>query len=349
MPITQRGQSWQAAVSYKGKRYRKDFATKHEAQTWEAQTKADLIAGRFDPNGNASRKIPTMQDMLDHLTVTRWKGMKAEENLIRNGKEIVRILGADRLVSTLSALDVVTIKRDNQERGRSDATINRKLAAFSLFVKQAVADGYLARGFSMSMIKEPQGRIRYFSHEEEQGMLAYCDVVGEYDLKDFIIVAMDTGFRRGELLKIVKRDVGRDNLWTYDTKTNQNREVPLTDRAREVLERRAAKLERPGDRVFDLHVNFLRDHWRKMQITLEMEDDDQYLVHTMRHTFVTRLLENGVDIKTVMELAGHSRIETTQRYAHSSPERKRMAIRKLVQGRVTHDTNVSSGVTLTQE
>jgi site-specific recombinase XerD len=49
----------------------------------------------------------------------------------------------------------------------------------------------------------------------------------------------------------------------------------------------------------------------------------------MRHTFATTLLDNGNDLKTVQVLMGHSHIRTTERYLHSTDDRKVEAIQSL--------------------
>lgn len=144
-------------------------------------------------------------------------------------------------------------------------------------------------------------------------------------------MSVDTGLRQGEVLKIQKRDTGFDYLWTYDTKNGQNRDVWLTGRAREVLERRAgaAGCFNPDDKVFKLKPRALQDQWRRMKTALGMDGDTEYTPHVLRHTFATRMLGAGVDIRTVQELLGHKRVETTQRYSHTSAERKRLAIERL--------------------
>lgn len=52
-------------------------------------------------------------------------------------------------------------------------------------------------------------------------------------------------------------------------------------------------------------------------------------VHTLRHTFATRLIENGVDLRTVEELGGWSNLKMLERYGHVSPSRKAAAVEGL--------------------
>jgi len=52
--------------------------------------------------------------------------------------------------------------------------------------------------------------------------------------------------------------------------------------------------------------------------------------HTLRHTFASRLVMAGVDLKTVQELMGHKSIAMTARYSHLAPSHKLAALEKLV-------------------
>ena len=51
--------------------------------------------------------------------------------------------------------------------------------------------------------------------------------------------------------------------------------------------------------------------------------------HTLRHTYISRLVRTGVSLRTVQELAGHKEIKMTMRYAHLAPEQKRQAVDEL--------------------
>jgi len=50
------------------------------------------------------------------------------------------------------------------------------------------------------------------------------------------------------------------------------------------------------------------------------------IVHSLRHTYISRLIMAGADVRTVQELAGHKTIGMTMRYAHLAPEHKRRVI-----------------------
>lgn len=329
MPINQRGSSWQAAVTHKGTRLRKDFENEKDAQAWHDQTLAAMKAGLIGKVEEPKEVIPTLSEMRDKVHTLRWAGTRGGDTSMTNLRHVIDILGPDRLVSSLTKHDVLTLKTEFKKWGVSDATINRKLCALSTMMYEAVEFGYLDKVFKVGLTKEMNGRVRTFTNDEEASMLTWCDQNGAALLRDYIVVSMDTGFRQGEVLRIIADDVGDDNLWTYDTKNGESREVPLTARCKAALTARA-KGQGGKALLFNIAPKVLREgDWRKMQKALGFADDDEFTPHVMRHTWVTRLLGAGVDIKTVQEMAGHKNITTTQRYAKTSPERKATAIRRL--------------------
>ena len=66
-----------------------------------------------------------------------------------------------------------------------------------------------------------------------------------------------------------------------------------------------------------------------MQIANKAEIKDLTRIHTLRHTFASHLVMNGVDLPTVKNLMGHSDIQTTMIYAHLAPDHLADAVDKL--------------------
>jgi site-specific recombinase XerD len=70
--------------------------------------------------------------------------------------------------------------------------------------------------------------------------------------------------------------------------------------------------------------------FRELQRTAKKAKIKKHVtVHMLRHTYASHLVMNGVDLRTVQELLGHSSIKTTQRYAHLAPDHLQDAIKKI--------------------
>ena len=150
---------------------------------------------------------------------------------------------------------------------------------------------------------------------------------------------VQTGCRAGELcrLELHHLDLERGTA-TLRGKGNKERVVPVTPTTKGALQRYLDE-ERPqlagaarraggpvGSAVFLTHrgqpmtTGAVRRLFRK--IRQEAGIDKRVTVHTLRHTCLTFLMEAGVDIRTIQELAGHASLHTTQLYTHLAQERK---------------------------
>jgi integrase len=143
-----------------------------------------------------------------------------------------------------------------------------------------------------------------------------------------VLVSMNTGLRRGELVKLrwSSIDVARQLLTVEGptSKTRQTRHVPLNDEAANVL-RRWREQSGPGTKVFAVTTGF-RTAWERL---LERARIRQFRWHDLRHHFASRLVQRGVPLNTVRDLLGHSSIAMTLRYAHLAPDQRREAVAKL--------------------
>jgi integrase len=139
---------------------------------------------------------------------------------------------------------------------------------------------------------------------------------------------MNTGFRRGELLKLRWALIDfTHQLITVEgrnAKSRQTRHVPLNNEDISVL-RRWREQSGGGQRVFEVSTGF-RTAWSHL---LKRAHITGFRWHDLRHHFASRLVQCGVPLNTVRDLLGHSSVAMSLRYAHLAPDQRREAVAKL--------------------
>ncbi len=228
--------------------------------------------------------------------------------------------------------DVAGYIQARKEDGVSGSTINRELDLLSAACNFAANKlEWNVRNPVVGMsLKEPQGRLRWITREEAERLLieASKEERKSPHLADFIRLALNTGCRKNELLKLswdrVDLNAGCIRLEGEHTKTGKRRIVPLSEVARSALENRArfraehcpkspwVFAHRNGERVQFLQNGF--------ESACKRAGISNFRVHDMRHTCASWLVSAGVPLLEVKELLGHSSIEMTERYAHLSPD-----------------------------
>jgi len=151
---------------------------------------------------------------------------------------------------------------------------------------------------------------------------------------------LETGLRVGELVALLKIDVDLDPIGSArfgylkvrDGKTkNAKRSISLTQRASLMLRARMESNDSewvfPGDPGKPFLATSLNHLHSKVRATTGLSGE--FVLHSLRHTFLTRLGEQGVDAFTIMKIAGHASITTSQRYIHPSSEAMERAFERL--------------------
>jgi integrase len=172
--------------------------------------------------------------------------------------------------------------------------------------------------------------LRYLSTDEERRLLAAAAKWPH--LQDLIVVALATGLRREELFGLKPSDVDLQlNLITVIGKGSKLRTVPLDpeSKAWAILGRR--KRESRSSWIFTSPHSGgkLTRVDRSLAAATSAAKIEDVTLHTMRHTFCTRLAAAGVDVRTIQELAGHEEIETTMKYVHLVERNLHLAVRLL--------------------
>ena len=174
----------------------------------------------------------------------------------------------------------------------------------------------------------PRARRRHklpvvLSQEE---VLAFFDHVPSLKYRAALMVCYGAGLRISEAvaLKVTDIDSKRGLIRVEQGKGRKDRYAMLSPRLLDVL-RRYYRATRPPDYLFpswrqDRHLSSTSLQMACREAALRARIAKRVTVHTLRHSFATHLLENGTDIRVIQVLLGHTRIDTTARYAAVSPQ-----------------------------
>lgn len=320
MPIFERGNSFMVSVGSNHNRFRQSYKTIEEAELAEKEallrqktTGSPMV--KLVPE--AIHKGHTLKEAHDLTWRMRWSQDKSPATHKHACTCIFRVIPSQTYLVDITPEMVLEAIEEWEEDGNSGGTVNRKISHLNTMLTTAHAKGWITHVPKLPHRREGKHRIRWMTPEEEARVLARCQQLGLDELRDLAVVAIDTGFRRGELLGLVPADFinGLVHLHHGHTKSDKARSVPATKRVAEILTRRSNQRT-----IFQITAPSLRHQWRVLKDSLGLEDDKQFVFHMLRHTCASRLVQRAVPLAVVQQWMGHSNIATTLRYAHLAPE-----------------------------
>lgn len=225
------------------------------------------------------------------------------------------------------------------QAGNKPATINRHIATIKhMFTKAVewdmVEEETLKRIRRAKMLEENNKRLRYLSTEECRSLIDSCDA----RLKPIVVMALNTGMRKGEILSLKwdNVDMGNGFILLDKTKNGQRREIPINATLRATLEE-AYRGTPDKPRRIDVSYVFYDHKTGKPCVTVQRSfmgackkaKIRDFRFHDLRHCFASHLVMSGIDLTTVKELLGHKDLTMTLRYAHLAPAHKVKALEVL--------------------
>jgi len=332
-----------------GKRVRCTTGTtdKKEAEGLEAKWKLEAYQGKFW-DAEPTRTF-------DELFLKYLQSVAGEKRAPERDVYVVKQLKpffTGRELGTLKRSDVRAYIDKRKADGMAAATINREIGLFSAAINYARRewDWNIPNNFAGMLQKKPEGRVRSLTLAEAQHLLQVAEKnTNSPLLVHFIRLALNTGCRKNELLKLERRrvDLKRNLIFLEgsNTKNGKRRSIPLNREAREALldlyrYREEYCPDSPwvfvhpnGDRLQSVTTAF-----RRLLKRVGIED---FRIHDLRHTCASWLVTAGQQLTAVRDLLGHSSIQMTERYAHLSPENVRAAVSALDGVTQNRHTNVN--------
>jgi len=211
----------------------------------------------------------------------------------------------------------------------SPATVNRYKPLFSLTFRIVLENGKIEYNPArlVKRRREDNARIRWLLPAEEKRHVPELDI------------ALHTGMRRSEQYSLKWADVDFMNriITIRHTKNGEVRYIKLNQTALAAFEDLFARPHDDGYVFTNSHFEHLLSsrHWFEPAVT-EAEIEG-FTWHCLRHTFASRLVMAGVDLRTVQQLMGHKTIQMTCRYAHLAPEHQLAAVERLCEPKSARD------------
>ncbi len=312
--ITKRRASWFAQVRRKGfaPRY-KSFATKTEAQAWTRQQEA-LIDGGVGQSGTQVAKHTTLRELLGRymLEVSPKKRGAAFE--ISRLTKMQRSPMCDMTILGLSS-QAIGAYRDDRLSVVTPGTVRRELVILRHALEVARREwGFAlavnpARAVAMPVVND--SRDRRLNRGDMERLITALEATRNPELGTIVLLAIETGLRRGELLRLHWSciDLVRRTAHIPMTKTGLPRTIPLTDKAVALL----ARLSGGDGTVFRQTANSLRMAWERLRNRAGLFD---LRFHDLRHEAISRFCELGLSIPEVAVISGHRDPRMLLRYAH---------------------------------
>lgn len=321
--------NWMIDFRYLGQAVRRSSGTPSKAtakeieQRWRREIHDRLMAGK--------RPTISFGDAIDryYQTVLLPRGKptaRAKDLYILN--RLRNYFGSNTALDRITSAAVAQYRDDLViKHGLKPSSANREISYLRAIFNLAANDWNVSTApFRVKMFKEPPGRVRWLTVDEERRLLRESAP----HLRPILIFLMDTGCRREEALALTWRDVVfEDNRARIIIGAERSKNATAAGRA---VPRRSADLlrhlhaERPEgvDHVFLYSrkggkPGQVRAFKTAFNAACRRAGIEDLRIHDLRHHYASRLVQRGVPLQRVQHLLGHKSMRMTERYAHLAP------------------------------
>lgn len=313
---------WQAQVRRRGMKPRcKSFDSKLEAEKWARDLEAQVDRFGAAPDTRILEST-TLSELLERYKTEVSPTKRGSVQEIQRIDVLKRHDIAYRTMIGLSPQDISSF-RDERLKTVAPSTTVRELAILSHVIEVAIRDWGLPLAKNVvKLVRRPvirNERKRRLEGDEEQRLLDGCAGGKIPFFKTLIILAIETGMRRGEILGLQWSDISHNRrvITLSMTKNGSGREVPLSQRAFDALVEWKIRADVEQPRVFPMAPGSLEQAWYRLLVRANVKG---LRFHDLRHEGVSRLFERGLNVIEVSSISGHKELRMLKRYTHLSAD-----------------------------
>jgi integrase len=208
-------------------------------------------------------------------------------------------------------------------------TVNREFMLFKGMLTKATEWKYLVTSPAAGIrpVKGAGQRTRILTPDEQTALLKAYEKGRRRHVRPLIELLLITGARLGEMLALTWADTTCGFIRFVDTKNGKPRRLPMTAQMASIL----ATVPR-GDGTFVFVSGRRGTRYTRVLTGFKAAlkdagiDPAGVVLHTLRHTALSRMMDAGLDVRTIMEISGHSSLAMLERYTHPTEQRKAEAL-----------------------
>lgn len=282
-------------------------ATKSDAKQIDAELRRS--AGRKQSNIPGDPLMPAVMALYIKHADTLRSPETAKFHALRTGPWLIDTRASDIEIAVKRMVDDM---RGHYQPG----TINKSIGTIKTALALAYRERMTPENYSDRIKRLPENNQRHqYLTIEQVGTLASA---ASHQVAAAIWIALLTGCRRGEILKMQQADILQDSIRIHagNTKTLKTRTIPIVPALR------------PWLKFIPLQISFegLKTGFRRARETVGMQ---HIHYHDLRHSTASLLINMGVPLEVIRDILGHSTVKTTERYSHLLIDRQREALEKL--------------------
>ncbi len=333
--------SWKAVIRKTGwPTAVKTFRTKRDAEDWARRVEDEMVRGVYIDRAPAERLTLKVALARYIAEVTASKSLTTQAAEKRRAATLIAKLGNFSLAAITP--QVVSEYRDQRlttrsrfGRNMSVSHVRLEIALLSHLFTVAIQEWGLGLAQNpVSLVRKPKpakGRNRRITLEEQDRLLAESQMYSNPMLHWIVILAIETGMRKGELITLTRRqiDLQRRVIYLPETKNGSARSVPLTRTAARILQEATNHAIRPTDTdlVFWGEARDSETRQRKpydfreaWELVRDRAGIPDVHFHDLRHEAISRLVEAGLGDQEVAAISGHKSMQMLKRYTHLRTE-----------------------------
>ena len=317
-----------------------------DAKLWIADNESRIRLGKHIKEAEAKKH--TLGEVIDRYitTVLPQKGINQQKYAMQLNwwkDKLGYCLLSDLTPSKISEYKELLInepspKSTKKKIKRSGSTANRYLACLSSVLTTACREWEWIEEnpvLKVSKYKEPKGRTRFLSKEEQDKLLSVAKNMKNNYIFLLIVLALSTGARLNEITTLKWKNIifNKDESVTLifcDTKNGDDRSATITGLGYDLLKQHSKVRQINSSYLFarpdGLKPMDMYSSWKSARKQAGLKN---FRFHDLRHTTASNLAMNGASLLDIAEILGHKTLQMVQRYAHLTKKHSTDILKKL--------------------